>query len=126
MLNRIVVIGRLTKDVELRYTPTGKGVSNFSIACERDFKNQSGEKEVDFINVVTWGKLAETVANYLSRGKLAAVEGRLQIRSYEDKEGQRRQATEVVADSVQFLSPKDGSQPAGETPELPPDDQLPF
>jgi single-strand DNA-binding protein len=109
VLNRIVLIGRLTKDPELRYTPNGKAVASFTLAVDRPFKNQRGEREADFINVVVWGSQGENSANYLAKGKLAAVDGRLQIRSYDDKDGQRRWITEVVADSVRFLSPK-GSQ----------------
>lgn len=110
MLNRIVLIGRLTKDPELRYTPNGKAVTGFTLAVDRPFKNQQGEKEADFINIVVWGQQAESCANYLSKGKLAAADGRLQIRSYDDKDGQRRWITEVVADTVRFLSPKGEGQ----------------
>lgn len=106
MLNRIVLIGRLTKDPELRYTPNGKAVASFTLAVDRPFKNQQGEREADFINIVAWGTQAENCANYLSKGKLAAVDGRLQIRSFEGQDGQRRWITEVVADTVRFLSPK--------------------
>lgn len=109
MLNRIVLIGRLTKDPELRYTPNGKAVASFTLAVDRPFKNQKGEREADFINIVVWGAQAENSANYLAKGKLAAVDGRLQIRSFDGQDGQRRWVTEVVADSVRFLSPK-GSQ----------------
>lgn len=109
MLNRIVLIGRLTKDPELRYTPNGKAVAGFTLAVDRQFKNQQGEREADFINIVVWGAQAENCANYLSKGKLAAVDGRLQIRSYDGQDGQRRWITEVVADTVRFLSPKGGS-----------------
>ena len=109
MLNRIVLIGRLTKDPELRYTPNGKAVASFTLAVDRSFKNQQGEREADFINIVVWGTQAENCANYLAKGKLAAVDGRLQIRSFEGQDGQRRWITEVVADNVRFLSPKGGS-----------------
>lgn len=109
MLNRIVLIGRLTKDPELRYTPNGKAVASFTLAVDRPFKNQQGEREADFINIVVWGTQAENCANYLSKGKLAAADGRLQIRSYDGQDGQRRWITEVVADTVRFLSPKGGS-----------------
>ena len=109
MLNRIVLIGRLTKDPELRYTPNGKAVSSFTLAVDRPFKNQQGEREADFINIVVWGNQAENCANYLAKGKLAAADGRLQIRSFEGQDGQRRWMTEVVADSVRFLSPRDSS-----------------
>ncbi|ADG83807.1 single-stranded DNA-binding protein [Thermincola potens] len=112
MLNRIILIGRLTKDPELRYTPNGRAVAGFTLAVDRPFKNQQGERETDFINIVVWGAQAENCANYLSKGKLAAVDGRLQIRSFEGQDGQRRWVTEVVADTVRFLSPKSGSEPA--------------
>ncbi len=106
MLNRIILIGRLTKDPELRYTPNGRAVAGFTLAVDRPFKNQQGEREADFINIVVWGNQAENCANYLAKGKLAAVDGRLQIRSFEGQDGQRRWVTEVVADTVRFLSPK--------------------
>lgn len=113
MLNRIVLIGRLTKDPELRYTPNGVAVATFTLAVDRMRKNAQGERETDFINIVVWQKQAENVANYLSKGKLAAVDGRLQIRSFDGQDGQRRWMTEVVAETVRFLSPKDsgGSGP---------------
>ncbi len=113
MLNRIVLIGRLTKDPELRYTVNGIGVASFTLAVDRNRKNQQGEKETDFINIVAWRGLGENCANYLKKGKLAAVDGRLQIRNYEDKEGIRRTITEVVADDVRFLSPKEDSASYG-------------
>lgn len=109
MLNRIILIGRLTKDPELRYTPNGKAVASFTLAVDRQFKNAQGEKEADFINIVVWGAQAETSANFLAKGKLAAVDGRLQIRSFDGQDGQKRWMTEVVAESVRFLSPKDGA-----------------
>lgn len=113
MLNRIVLIGRLTKDPELRYTPNGKAVAGFTLAVDRSFKNQQGEREADFINIVVWGNQAENCANYLAKGKLAAVDGRLQIRSFDGQDGQRRWVTEVVADNVRFLSPKTSSDSPG-------------
>lgn len=114
MLNRIVLIGRLTKDPELRYTPNGKAVAGFTLAVDRPFKNQQGEREADFISIVVWGQQAENCANYLSKGKLAAVDGRLQIRTFDGQDGQRRWVTEVVADTVKFLSPKSsGEQGSG-------------
>jgi len=106
MLNRIILIGRLTKDVELRYTPNGVAVAKFTLAVDRNYKNQQGEKETDFINTVVWQKQAENCANYLSKGKLAAVDGRLQIRGFDGNDGQRKYVMEVVADTVRFLSPK--------------------
>jgi single-strand DNA-binding protein len=94
----------LTRDPELRYTPgNGIPVATFTLACDRPFKNSEGEREADFINIVTWRKLAENCANYLQKGSLAAVTGRLQIRSYEDSEGIKRKAAEIVADNVRFL-----------------------
>jgi single-strand DNA-binding protein len=102
VLNRIVLIGRLTRDPDLRETSSGIAVANFALAVERDYKNQAGEKEVDFIDVQVWRKLAEVVANNLQKGRLVAVEGRLQVRSYE-KDGQKRRVSEVVAERVQFL-----------------------
>lgn len=109
MLNRIVLIGRLTRDPELRYTPSGTGVCSFTLAVDRRFKSADGTRETDFVNIVAWRQLGELCANYLSKGKMAAVEGRLQIRNYTDKEGNKRTAAEVVADDVNFLSPKDAS-----------------
>ncbi|HFN9469654.1 single-stranded DNA-binding protein [Staphylococcus aureus] len=110
MLNRIVLVGRLTKDPELRSTPNGVNVGTFTLAVNRTFTNAQGEREVDFINVVVFKKQAENVKNYLSKGSLAGVDGRLQTRNYENKDGQRVFVTEVVADSVQFLEPKNNNQ----------------
>jgi single-strand DNA-binding protein len=102
-LNRIILIGRLTRDPELRYTPAGVAVTQFTLAVDRNFTGQNGEREADFIPVVTWRQLAETCANYLRKGRLAAVEGRIQIRNYENNEGKRVYVTEVIADNVRFL-----------------------
>lgn len=106
MINRVVLVGRLTKDPEFRTTPSGVNVANFTIAVNRTFTNSQGEREADFINVVVFRKQAENVNNYLSKGSLAGIDGRLQSRSYENSEGKRVFITEVVADSVQFLEPK--------------------
>lgn len=103
MLNRVILIGRLTADPELRYTPNGVGVCTFTLAVNRSFSNQAGERAADFIDIVTWRQLAETCANYLGKGRLVAIEGRIQVRSYETQDGQKRKAVEVVADSVKFL-----------------------
>lgn len=103
MLNVVVLIGRLVRDPELRYTPNGVAVANFTIAVDRPFTNQQGERETDFIDCVVWRRLAETVAQHLQKGRLVAVNGRLQIRSYETNDGQRRRVAEVVADDVRFL-----------------------
>lgn len=110
MLNRVILIGNLTRDPELRYTPNGVAVTTFTLAVNRPYTNQSGEREADFINVVAWRQLADLCANYLRKGRQAAVEGRLQTRSYENKEGRKVYVTEVVAENVQFL----GSRSAGE------------
>ncbi len=138
MLNRIVLIGRLTRDPELRYTPQGVPVASFSLAVERPFTNQAGQRETDFVDCVAWRKLGETVGNHLTKGRLAAVEGRLQIRSYDAQDGTKRRVAEVIADSVQFLDrPKDSagsasSSSADTPPETAPDemaalpDDLPF
>ena len=104
-MNRVVLIGNLTKDPDLRYTPNGVAVSTFTLAINRPRTNQSGEREADFINIVASRQLAELCANYLKKGSQAGLEGRLQTRSYDNKEGKRVYVTEVVADNVQFLSP---------------------
>ncbi len=106
MLNRVILIGRLTRDPELRYTSTGIAVTRFTVACDRKFTNQQGERETDFIPVVTWRNLAENCANYTRKGSLVGLEGRLQVRSYENQEGRTVWTTEVVADDVRFLEPK--------------------
>ncbi|WP_067930382.1 single-stranded DNA-binding protein [Alicyclobacillus kakegawensis] len=103
MLNRVILIGRLTADPELRYTNNGTAVASFTLAVDRMRNNQNGERETDFINIVVWQKQAEICAQYLHKGRLAAVDGRLQIRSYENREGQRVRVAEVVAESVRFL-----------------------
>ncbi|HHY36396.1 MAG TPA: single-stranded DNA-binding protein [Firmicutes bacterium] len=113
MLNKVILIGRLARDPELRYTPSGKPVARFALAVERPYTNQMGEREVDFINIVAWQRLAEVCANNLGKGRLVAVDGRLQVRSYEGQDGQRRWMTEVVANDVRFLDwPRQG-QAAG-------------
>lgn len=111
-MNHIVLIGRLTRDPELRYTPQGVAVANFDLAVDRPTTNANGERETDFIRIVAWQKTAENCANYLKKGRLVAVEGRLQIRSYETQDGQKRRVAEVVANYVQFLerANQDGGQ----------------
>ena len=113
MLNRIVIIGRTTSDPELRYTTSGTAVCTFTLAVDRP-KRKDHEQETDFINVVVWSKQGETVAQYLKKGRLAAVDGRLQIRSYENKENQKVRVAEVIADSVRFLDRGDSN--GGTTP----------
>ena len=117
-MNKVILIGRLTKDVDLKYTQEGKAVANFTLAVNRPFKNQQGEREADFIRIVVWGKQAENCANYIGKGRLVAVEGRLQIRSYEGQDGQRKYITEVVAETVKFLDrPKEEPLAEFEGPE---------
>ncbi|HAR6102762.1 TPA: single-stranded DNA-binding protein, partial [Staphylococcus pseudintermedius] len=110
MLNRVVLVGRLTKDPDFRTTPSGVSVATFTLAVNRTFTNAQGEREADFINCVVFRKQAENVKNYLSKGSLAGVDGRLQSRSYENQEGRRVFVTEVVCDSVQFLETKNNNQ----------------
>lgn len=110
-MNKVILIGRLTKDPELRYTGSNTPVATFSLAVNRSFTNQNGEREADFINCVVWRKLAETVKNYLSQGSQVAVEGRIQTRNYDDQNGQRRYVTEVVVENIDFVGTKrDNSQ----------------
>ena len=106
MLNKVVIMGRFTKDPELRRTGSGTAVTSFSLACDRDFKSQSGDKETDFIEVVAWKNTAEFVSKYFSKGRMAVVEGRLQIRDWTDKAGNKRTTAEVVADNVYFADSK--------------------
>ena len=108
-MNKVFLIGRLTRDPELRYTGSNTAVATFSIAINRNFTNSQGEREADFINIVVWRKQAENVKNYLQQGSQVAIDGRIQSRSYEDKEGQKRYVTEVVADNVEFLGSKNSA-----------------
>ena len=102
MLNKVVIMGRLARDPELRRTQSGISVTSFRIACDRDFKSQSGEKATDWIDIVAWRNTAEFVSKYFSKGRMAIVEGRLQTRDWTDKDGNKRTAVEVVADNVYF------------------------
>ena len=116
-MNKILLIGRLTKDPELRYTQSGTAVASFTLAVNRSFANQNGEREADFINCVAWQKAAEFVSQYFKKGQQMALEGRLQVRSYDDNNGQRRWVTEVVTEKVEFVGSKgsgnSGSNGAG-------------
>lgn len=103
MINRAILLGRLTKDPELRYTSSGIAVTTFTLAIDRRSSNQQGERETDFIPIVAWRQLGELCANYLKKGQQAAVEGRIQVRNYDNKEGRKVYVTEIVADNVQFL-----------------------
>lgn len=136
MLNRVILVGRLTRDPDLRYTPNGGvAVVRFTVAVNRKFTNQQGEREADFINIVAWRALAENCGNYLKKGSLVAIEGRIQTRSYENQEGRTVYVTEVVADDVRFLDtrgvsskPKDQEDPFGklDDPFDLPEDKIPF
>ena len=118
-MNHIVTIGRLTRDPEIRYTPNGVAVATFTLAVDRPINNDNGEREADFIPIVVWRKLAENCANHLRKGRLVAVEGRLQIRTYE-KDGQNRRIAEVVASEVKFLDyGKKGEKSADKTSDGP-------
>ena len=119
-MNKVVLIGRLTKDVEVRYTSNQKVVATFSLAVNREFKNQKGEYEADFFNIVMWGKPAELAGNTLKKGSKIAVEGRIQNRSYEAKDGTKRYVTEIIANGFEYLDkreqPKDMSSMGQEVP----------
>ncbi len=104
MFNRIILIGRLTRDPELRYTQSSLPVANFTLAVDRPYKNKQGDRETDFIDITAWRKLAELCAEYLYKGRQVAVEGRLEIQHYETQDGQKRKAAKVMADNVYFLS----------------------
>jgi single-strand DNA-binding protein len=125
MINRIVLLGRATRDPETRATNAGKMVSTFTLACERDFKSASGDKETDFIPIVCWSKTSEIVEKYVNKGNMIAIDGRLQIRTYEDREGKKRTIAEVVADRVHLLGSKTERQAVTQD-EMTPLDDLPF
>ncbi len=110
-LNRTILVGRLTKDPDLRYTPNGVAVATFTLAVNRQFK-KDGQQEADFINIVVWKRIAENVANFLKKGSLTGVDGRLQTRNYEGQDGKRVYVTEVVAENVQFLEPRNRRKPS--------------
>lgn len=111
-MNSVVLIGRLTKDVELRRTNTGKPVASFTIAINRNFTSQDGERQADFIPCVVWNKAAENTARYCSKGSLVGVDGRLQSRTYENQDGRRVTVVEVICDSVQFIDTKNAQNQA--------------
>lgn len=118
MLNHIVLMGRLTKDVELRHTGSNIPVASFTLAVDRDRKNQNGEKETDFIDIVAWRNTAEFASKYFAKGRMAVVSGRLQIRDWTDKDGNKRRSAEILADSVYFGdSKKDGGDQGGYMPQ---------
>ncbi len=116
-MNKVVLIGRLTKDPELKFTPgTGTAVATFTLAVDRRVPNKSGQREADFVPIVVWGKQAESTANYMSKGKLMGVSGRIQTRSYDAKDGTKRYVTEIVAEEVQFLEWGNGNNGANPNP----------
>ncbi len=116
MLNLVVLIGRLTRPPEMRYTPSGVACTTFTLAVDRPFSNNKGEREADFIQIVTWRQLAEACANNLDKGRLVAVQGRIQTRSYENSDGRKVYVTEVVADTVRFLERTEKKQPDNSDP----------
>ena len=134
MLNHITLAGRLVRDPELRRTQNGTAVASFTLACERDFKNESGDREVDFIDCVAWRKTAELVSGYFTKGRMAVVSGRMQIRGWTDKDGNRRKSAEILVDNIYFGDSKTqaegaateatGAEPYSEISED--DYQLPF
>lgn len=135
MLNKIIVMGRLTRDPELRHTTNGTAVASFSLAVDRDFKGQDGERETDFIDIVAWRGTADFVSRYFNKGRMAVVEGRLQIRDWTDRDGNKRRTAEVIADNVYFAgSPNRTAKPVeggasvsvADFTEIPDDSNLPF
>lgn len=125
MLNHITIQGRLTKDPELRHTGSGTPVASFTIACDRDFKDQNGENQTDFVNVVAWRNTAEFVSKYFSKGSMIIASGRLQMRSYTDKNGNKRTDAEVVIDNGYFGDSKKSAESANATPGVFTDAQIP-
>ena len=133
MLNKIVLMGRLTRDPELRRTQSGTAVASFTLAVDRDYKPQDGERETDFIDIVAWRGTAEFVSKYFTKGRMAVVEGRLQVRDWKDKDGAKRRSTEVITDNVYFGDSKRSesgtpTEASGEFHELPDEEkgELPF
>ena len=127
MLNKIVIMGRLTRDPEVRQTQTGTNVANFTLAVDRDLKNkQTGERETDFIDCVAWAQSADFISKYFSKGSMAVISGRLQIRSWTDAEGNKRRNAEVVTDNIYFGDSKSDSQPVTTAPAPEITEDLPF
>lgn len=124
-LNRVVLVGRLVADPDLRYTQNGTAVANFRLAVNRPFTNGSGERDADYINGVIWRKAAESLANYMKKGSQIGVDGRIQTRTYDDKDGKTVYVTEVVAESVQFLESKGGGDKQQKQKEESPYDHMP-
>lgn len=130
MLNSVIIMGRLTRDPEIRRTQNGTAVASLTLACDRDFKPKNGEKETDFIDVVVWGKTAEFAANYFTKGRMAIVDGSLQVRGWQDKDGNKRKSTEVVADRMYFGDSKQEGKkqtaPSDDFEEIEDDGDIPF
>lgn len=124
MLNKTILVGRITKDLELRYTKSGKAVGSTSVAVQRNFSSSNGEKESDFINIVIWGKSAETFATYTSKGNLVSLVGRIQNRNYENNNGEKRYITEVVVEEFNFLEKKRSIEEQQNKPKNEPKNQL--
>lgn len=128
-MNKVILMGRLTRDPEVRYTQTGKVVTQFTLAVDRPFANQDGQKEADFISIVLWGKTAENIGNTVKKGQRLLVEGRLQIRSYTAKDGSKRWLTEVIANTCEYIERK-ASQEKSEFDDfgaaVPYDEEIPF
>ncbi len=122
-MNKAILIGRLTRDPELRYTSSGRAVCQFSIAISRNYTNQQGQRDTDFINCVVWDKQAENLAKYITKGRLIAVDGRIQTRNYDNNEGKKVYVTEVLANNIQFLESKNSGQ--GNNSESNPFDSMP-
>ena len=123
-MNKVIIIGRNTKDIELRQTPSGVSAIEFSIAVKRTFKNANGEYESDFFDCVAFSKLAETISRYVKKGDQVGIEGRLQKRNYTNKDGKKVYVTEIVAENVEFLQSKKSDEPKFE--EIDPEDDIPF
>lgn len=126
MINNVVLVGRMTRDAELRYTPSNQAVATFTIAVNRNFKNQNGEREADFINCVIWRQQAENLANWAKKGTLIGITGRIQTRNYENQQGQRIYVTEIIADNFQILesrAQRDGNGAVGNTQQPPQQNQ---
>lgn len=115
MINNVVLVGRLTKDADLRYTAQGQAVATLTLAVNRNFKNQNGEREADFINIVIWRQQAENLASWAKKGALIGITGRIQTRNYENQQGQRVYVTEVVADSFQLLEARQNQNGQGQS-----------
>lgn len=125
-MNRVTLTGRLTRDPEIRYTEAGKAVASFTIAVQRRFKNKDGKYDADFINCVAWDKTAEYMSNYIDKGRLIGVEGKIQVRTYEKQDGKKMWVTEVITDSVESLEKKKSSGNNGNTEEDYGADDIPF